>query len=343
MLQAPCDEVSSEGECESAPLCAHETLHWFLSSPSKQDCNRFSTLPPTPTPPLQVSTFYLITMAMVSSTAPPTPPTPTPQSTPERALEPFRFLDLPPELRCMVYEQLNIVTRRHVLSDSDVRQTSYPNASQTTDLSMTLLRKSLPVTLLTACQLVKVEAMPILATKLRELEKEPVRFQLSYGGATALTDPDSPFAGCFDTDSANVGTISNERVKDFVSRCSTYLTHTLQVPRDDAHKDHVELIVSTNSDLTEPHGNEVVLAIKRAFDLAVNTDLALMFTYLKVFPSVCLSLPSGEEEDFSGVDVGRLMHRFMAAYRTVHQVQASLRFKVVLGEEAWEGILEGGG
>jgi hypothetical protein len=31
--------------------------------------------------------------------------------------EPFRFLGLPPELRCMVYKELEIGARRHILAN----------------------------------------------------------------------------------------------------------------------------------------------------------------------------------------------------------------------------------
>ncbi|KAF2824062.1 hypothetical protein CC86DRAFT_248540, partial [Ophiobolus disseminans] len=110
-------------------------------------------------------------------------------------LEPFRFLDLPPELRCMVYEELEIATRRHVLSDVDVREASSWEPPQAVDLAMTLVRKSIPVAILRTCRIINEEATPLLARKLRHLEKMPLCFQLSYGAAALITG-EYPFLEC---------------------------------------------------------------------------------------------------------------------------------------------------
>jgi hypothetical protein len=64
------------------------------------------------------------------------------------ATQPFRFLDLPPELRCIVYEQIGIRTKHHTLES-----TNAPDKYSET----TLVSKSLPVQILATCRLINDE------------------------------------------------------------------------------------------------------------------------------------------------------------------------------------------
>jgi hypothetical protein len=107
-------------------------------------------------------------------------------ATPERVFPSLRFLNLPPELRCMVYEELDVVTRRHTLSDSNVRQIIEENAYAEHDLSVTMVRKSLPVAILRVCKQVQNEAASFLVKKLRLLEILVQHFQLSISMKSRL-------------------------------------------------------------------------------------------------------------------------------------------------------------
>jgi hypothetical protein len=205
-----------------------------------------------------------------------------------KPLKPFRFLDLPLELRFIVYAQLDIVTRSHVLDKTNAQDCTQWKVTDSTDPSITLTRKALPVAILATCRLIQEEATQVLTPRLRELEKEPVRFHLGYGGVNALTSQSSLLGGCFTVDADSVQRISNTHVRDFVYRCSSYLARTRQVPRDNDHMDHIELIVNTSGGMSKIYGHEVIFAIKGAFRLAVESDLAVMFTYRRTFPSARL-------------------------------------------------------
>jgi hypothetical protein len=87
------------------------------------------------------------------------------------ATQPFRFLDLPTELRCLVYEQLDIRTRLHRLM---FPYSSVPEDKGEIEAAPAILVavKSLPVAILATCRLCLKEASPIL---------EPKLYQLQYG------------------------------------------------------------------------------------------------------------------------------------------------------------------
>jgi hypothetical protein len=59
------------------------------------------------------------------------------------ATQPFRFLDLPPELRYIVYEQIDSTTKHHTLESINA-----PNNPST----VTLVHISLPVQILATCR-----------------------------------------------------------------------------------------------------------------------------------------------------------------------------------------------
>jgi hypothetical protein len=90
----------------------------------------------------------------------------------------FRFLDLPPELRVMIYKEISIDTRTrhhtfHTLPKEDV---IFSTAPKTAGAAITLVVKSLPTSLLATCRLINVEASPIMKPKIDKLRKEPMRF-----------------------------------------------------------------------------------------------------------------------------------------------------------------------
>jgi hypothetical protein len=85
-------------------------------------------------------------------------------------IPPFPFLDLPPELRLIVYEHLLVkVTHHHGESDLKLVSLSVPG-----------------VTMLATCKLINKEAHPVILSKLSAIRNEPVRLITSKLNSNAL-------------------------------------------------------------------------------------------------------------------------------------------------------------
>ncbi|KAF2026071.1 hypothetical protein EK21DRAFT_116179 [Setomelanomma holmii] len=96
----------------------------------------------------------------------------------------FHFLDLPAELRVMVYKEVTTTTRHHTFTDRaggaglffDYERTSDWSFKKSSDSSFAPVVKYLPVALLSTCRLINIEATPIMKAKLDILRVEPLRF-----------------------------------------------------------------------------------------------------------------------------------------------------------------------
>ncbi|KAH6866555.1 hypothetical protein BKA58DRAFT_388209 [Alternaria rosae] len=100
--------------------------------------------------------------------------------------KPFRFLDLPADLRYMVYEEIEISTCHYRLEDP----TFYSDSSEeaTPSSYMTLVVKSLLLALLATCRLIHHEAAPYLAHKLETLRNEPSHFTIDSTSLYSLVN-----------------------------------------------------------------------------------------------------------------------------------------------------------
>jgi hypothetical protein len=90
-------------------------------------------------------------------------------------MTPSKFLDLPPELRLMVYERLDSATHHYKVDHPD--EISVEQSRE--DFQGAIIIKSFPVAILAACKVIHQEATPILAGKLQQLAQTPVRIIMS--------------------------------------------------------------------------------------------------------------------------------------------------------------------
>jgi hypothetical protein len=100
-------------------------------------------------------------------------------------IQPFRFLDLPADLRCMMYEEIEVATCKQGLEQSETKD-DQRHVDPKQGVSMTLLRATLPMSLLATCRLIRQEATPVLTRKVKELVEEPVRLSIDWSSAATI-------------------------------------------------------------------------------------------------------------------------------------------------------------
>jgi hypothetical protein len=216
-------------------------------------------------------------------------------------IEPFRFLDLPPELRLMVYEYISIEKHRHVLTraESGLSNDKWPSTfpSQST---ITLIRPSLPVALLRTCHVIKNEATPILEEKWTSLAKQPLQFLVDYASLIALTAYPSPLAVLPYT--IIPATPPTQALKDFRKSCRTFMKqkHVL-VPC--THKPADGDVIDVAIFITENHNAVPEDVVARAFwelrQLCAYTEVIAAVMYKDDF--LWSSVPRGSWPPFSPV------------------------------------------
>ncbi|KAH4068007.1 hypothetical protein HBI67_099320 [Parastagonospora nodorum] len=96
------------------------------------------------------------------------------------AAEYFRFMDLPAELRLMVYEFIPVTTRHCTVHGKPFYDKSLTQ--------VVLVTKSLSCSILLASHAVCNEASPVFAVKLEILRTEPTRFILRAGAVDFFTE-----------------------------------------------------------------------------------------------------------------------------------------------------------
>jgi hypothetical protein len=187
----------------------------------------------------------------------------------------------------MIYELLDIGAYHHIFRHTEPwwyycwKPTDYEN-----DAEIIMVRPCLPVAILTSCRIIYQEAAPLLARKLRELHKIPIRFFLGYGAAPCITQ--GRLSECLDRPNRPLWNDTSPQVKSFMARCSTYLAHTRRLPRNEKSGFGVKFIITTDNGRPGLHNIEP--AIMAMHERAKSTILAFSFTIKGDFPTVTISV-----------------------------------------------------
>jgi len=177
---------------------------------------------------------------------------------------PFRFLDLPPELRVMVYKSFSLVTRRHTLHQRDELADIWPvKAGQ--PWTMEMFRKShAGIALLTTCRIINVEATPIFQVLLSKLKEQPVRFILDLHALRTLIDSEGWLVHCFPSTSLSpLEDLSGAdrlplEVRTFVRSSYSFLSKTRYQPLSATRPFDVELLITVNVSSAKMWSLEIV-------------------------------------------------------------------------------------
>ncbi|KAI4708665.1 hypothetical protein J4E89_006721 [Alternaria sp. Ai002NY15] len=163
---------------------------------------------------------------------------------------PFRFLDLPAELRCMVYEAIDVATRKEKYKPTKEYDIPHvrikrDDGSSKGNGKLVLYRRVLPVSILATCRLVNQEAGPIIAQKLQQMVKEPVRFGMHWTAANWIQ---TDLGLCLTTspEDARAGARSSDARWQFVYTCSSYLEGKARSRPVDTSTADVEVAIASS-------------------------------------------------------------------------------------------------
>jgi hypothetical protein len=144
--------------------------------------------------------------------------------------QPFRFLDLPAELRCWVYKNIEFLTTWHVLDRTQAlinkRDWPVPRKAQVYESRVTLIRPHTPLEIPMTGRLVKEEAYPILKRKMEYCRFQPVRYLVDYSAAWALVGAWSALRSYLGVADGGIGRRGNSAVRNFLQMCAIYLSQT---------------------------------------------------------------------------------------------------------------------
>lgn len=150
---------------------------------------------------------------------------------------PFRFLDLPAELRCRVYEYIEFSSTWHTLDRAhaliNTKDWPIPPRAQVYDSRVTLIQPYTPlaIDILVTCHLINKEARPILKRKVEHCRAQPVRYLVDYSAAWAIVKGSRALGSCLGVaDRDPFRRRENRAVRSFLQTCALARSRTRQTP-----------------------------------------------------------------------------------------------------------------
>ncbi|KAF2130132.1 hypothetical protein P153DRAFT_339703 [Dothidotthia symphoricarpi CBS 119687] len=199
--------------------------------------------------------------------------------------QPFRFLDLPAELRCWVYKSIEISTTSHVLVRTqallDKRDWPAPPKAQVDESRVTLIRPRIPLEILMTCHLVNEEARPVLNRKMQHCNTQPVQYLVDYSAAWALVGA-SALRSCLGETDEDISLCKNKAVRNFLRICALNLSQTRRTQNGSQDVRAIEMTITHKSEVV--YGREVLETILWLCQLKYSFPTRLVVIYKSPFP-----------------------------------------------------------
>jgi hypothetical protein len=256
--------------------------------------------------------------------------------------QPFRFLDLPAEIRCWVYENIEFPTTWHVLDRTQAlinkRDWPVPPKAQVYDSRVTLIRPHTPLEILMTCHLVNEEARPILKRKMEHCRFQPVRYLIDYSAAWALVGASSTLRSCLGVADGGISRCGNRVVRNFLQICALYLSQTRRTQSGLRGVRAIEMTITHQSEIV--YGREVLETMLWLGQLKYYGPTRLVVIYKSPLPRTQML---GSTEIRDSRDIEELLLQDIPREPGIGDQASSERgvFVRPLEEEAFEKHVEG--
>ncbi|KAH7087343.1 hypothetical protein FB567DRAFT_621112 [Paraphoma chrysanthemicola] len=239
--------------------------------------------------------------------------------------EPFRLLNLPPELRLLTYERIAITTCHREIKRLDCADEQL-SAVEDFERTITMALRCVESSILSTCTFVRQEATPVFARKFRQINAQPIRYRTDWYGAMVLVHPGAALRSCFDRNLVIDDYKSQDELEAFINTsCSRLKRATVD------GNNNFELTILNNDKVPIL---DKLIALLYALSCSPRWDVSITILCNKIAPSVLGPSITGEAvvRHFHRI----LQERIVKEKKKPRAEQRRIRVELqVLSDEAW--------